>query len=317
MGNTRIIREMIDVFGMDLYEELLFSDLPFFEECIAEIKLNKEKYTGIGISIKSKKIAQGKVIFESIERASLFCDKAKKRDFIKSTIKALDNHNIKHIDIDNEAYFSKSQIIDTNQRRLKININNEFSWTKGVDLYMREKILIPSQLVFLDSIKDEKIIQQQISTGAAGGNTLNDAILRGIFKVIERDAFMIHYLAKTYGGLIDFSMNKRLIKIKRYFKKYNLELYLVNLPTDLGIYTYMAFIIDKTGLGIPFFTGMKTGINPYNIAIGAIEESYMVIVFSRNKLLKKMMLKVKKFIQLEIVNYFGWIIINYNISIPG
>lgn len=92
-------------------------------------------------------------------------------------------------------------------------------------------------------------------------------------------------ISKSFGELIDYSMNKGLVKLKKYFKQYNLDLYLINLPTDLGIYTILTLIIDRTGLGVPLSAGMKTGLNPYKVAIGSIEESYMGLNSTRNKLL--------------------------------
>ena len=286
MSNSKIVKKLVDEYKINLNEKLGFSDLPFFEKYTAELKLNKILDYGTGISIKNKDIAKEKAIFESIERICLFSDRKESQKFIQSSIKELNQKEIKHISINNSFYFSKHQI-DNNSKELKINNDNKFYWVKCIEFNTKNMILIPSQLVFLNSNKREKIIQQSISTGGAGGKTLNDAILRGTFEVIERDAFMIHYLAKTYGELIDYTMNKRLMKIKKYFRQYNLDLYLINLSTDLGIYTILTLIVDKTRLGIPFSAGMKTGLNPLKVAIGSIEESYMGINFSRNVLLDK------------------------------
>ncbi|MHB8362086.1 MAG: YcaO-like family protein [Patescibacteria group bacterium] len=283
MKYSNIIERLVSSYKINLHEGLGFSDLPFFEKYISEIKLNKVSDAGTGISIKSKRIAKEKAVFESIERLCLFYDKKQYSKFILSSREEFKQN---YLSLNNFQYFTKGQIYN-NKKKLEINSQDKFYWVKGTNFNTKDNIFIPVQLIFLNGENKEKIIVQSISTGAAGGRTLNDAIQRGTFEIIERDAFMIHYLAKTYGELIDFSMNKRLVQLREYFRKYNLELYLISLPTDLGIYTMMSFIVDRTGLGVPFSAGMKTGLNPYKVAVGSIEESYMGINFSRNNLLDK------------------------------
>ena len=277
------IDELVNKYKIKLDKIESYCDEPYLEQYVSTLKINNNIESGTGVSFNNK-TALYKSVYESIERSCLYLDNNQKKQFIYSSINKLNKDYLNPMDI---KCFSNNQI-DNNPNQLKILKNNKFLWINGKDLYKNKNVLIPIQLVFLVNNKKEKIIQQPMSTGAACGINLNDAILKGIFEVIERDAFMIHYLTKTCGELIDFSMNKRLIKIQKYFQKYNLELYLINLCTDLGIYTVLSLIIDRTGLGTPLSAGMKTGLDPYKCAISAIEEACMGISFSRNDLIKKM-----------------------------
>ncbi len=279
-----LVNNLIKDFNIKVKNIRTFNDLPFIFQYISDLKFNNISGNGGGVSFNQKE-ALLKSVFESIERYCLFYNKKEYKNFIRSSIKDLDKKNIKYIHINNHQYFSIKQI-NNNSRELKIENKDKLYWVEGIDFYRNKEILIPCQLIFLNSGDKEKIIQQPISTGAAGGKTLNDAILRGTFEIIERDAFMIHYLAKTYGELIDFSMNKRLMKIKKYFKQYNLDLHLINLPTDLNVYTIMCLIIDRNVLGVPLSVGMKTGLNPLEVSLKAIEESYMSVSFSRKDLIE-------------------------------
>ncbi len=274
-----LLERIIKDYNINLNSIPNYCDLPYINQYSAELKISKYKNTGSGFSFNEQN-SKEKAIFESIERACLFYDNNDKKKFLQSTKKNLERNNIKEI----FNYFSEGQI-KKNPRKLKINLNNKFICSYVTEYSKNKKILMPNQFIYLNSGAKEKILIKPISTGAAAGKNLKDAILRGVLEVVERDAFTIHYLSNTYGQLINTSKNKKLDNIIKYYHKYNLDLYLINLPTDLGIYTIMSVIIDTTKLGVPLSVGMKSGLNPIVTSIKAIEESHMGITGSRNKII--------------------------------
>lgn len=133
------------------------------------------------------------------------------------------------------------------------------------------------------------MILNPISTGAAAGLCLNNAIYRGICEIVERDAFMISYLNKLPVAKIDLLSirNKTMHMILEIFHRYNLELVVLDITTDLGVPTFIALTLDSTGLGPAVSVGIKAGLDVIPCIIGAIEESLMTRSWLRDKFVYK------------------------------
>lgn len=164
---------------------------------------------------------------------------------------------------------------------------SKLSWIMGKSLITDTKIMVPAQLVYVPYLyyKSEPILQLPISTGAAEGATIYDAIYRGICEVIERDSFMIHYYNKLNSPQISLQSlrNKKISKIIRIFEKYNLELCINDITTDINISTVVATVIDRTGMGPAVCVGLKAGFDMNQNVIGAIEEALMVRSWVRDE----------------------------------
>lgn len=170
----------------------------------------------------------------------------------------------------------------------KANIKDiKVCWIMGKSLVTNRNILIPAQLVFVPYVysKSEPMLQMQISTGAAAGETIYDAIYRGICEIIERDSFMIHYYNKIHSPRIDLQSlsSKKVSKIAKIFKRYNLELCVNDITTDIGVPAVVATVIDKTGMGPAICVGLKAGFDMNQNVIGATEEALMVRSWVRDE----------------------------------
>lgn len=245
-----------------------------FSARIAGIKNENKSSVGTlygGGSSFDKNKALIKASCEAIERYCL--KKYKKSKLIRASFK--DFSKSEALPLKDIVSISNTQRKNKIFVRFRWNKNDEFYWIKGKSLVDGRNVFIPAQLVFVPyNLINEKILRLPISTGAASGTTFTGALMRGILEAIERDAFMIHYLNRTYGELIDISHEPRLVEIAKYFKKYRLELYLINLPTNLKIYTFLSLLIDRSGVGPAVSAGLKSGLDPHNVALGSIEESW-------------------------------------------
>jgi len=223
-----------------------------------------------------------KAVGEAIERYCL--GYYKENELILASYKELKSRSIP---LNEVVSFSDSQLSRREFSDARWNEEDKFFWIEGYSIFERKKVFIPAQLVFVPyNFRKEKIIRLPISTGGAAGISLNEALLRGILEVIERDAFMIHYLSSSFGELIDICGVSLLEDIKKYFEKYRLELYLINLPTDIEVYNFLALIIDKTGVGPAVSAGLKSGLDPLKVAMGAIEECWHSRPWIRDELNK-------------------------------
>jgi len=239
---------------------------------------NSEEAGAAGISF-NKKRALLKVLGETVERYSLSGNNNKK--FIKESYENLDNLHKSIISLEEITSFSKGKSQIEKLKKTKIN------WVKGKSLISDENVLIPAQLIYVPYVYQysEPTLRFLISTGAAAGSSLEGALYRGICEVIERDAFMIHYLNKLSSPRIDLSSigSGVINNILRSLKRYKLEINVFDLTTDLQVPVFAAITIDRTGFGSSISVGLKAGFDIEEDIIGAIEESLMVRSWVRDK----------------------------------
>jgi ribosomal protein S12 methylthiotransferase accessory factor len=258
------------------YQPLSYCDEPKLWQYTAKIADVSSKsdapcdigYAG-GASFEKEK-AIIKAACEAIERYCLGC--YKEENLFYAAYREIKD---KSLPIEEVVSFSKLQLKEKKFANCCWNEKDKFFWVEGYSLFERKKTYIPAQLVFVPyDFRKEKIIRLPISTGGAAGRSFSFALLGGIFEILERDAFMIHYLSKSFGELIEISNQPILGEIERYFRKYRLNLYLINMPTDIKVYNFLALIVDKTGVGPALSAGLKSGLDPLKVAIGAIEECW-------------------------------------------
>jgi len=65
------------------------------------------------------------------------------------------------------------------------------------------EVLLPAQATYLGFDEDEVMMSQTTSNGLAAGQSLEDATLRALYELIERDAFMLHWLSRRKGQRLD------------------------------------------------------------------------------------------------------------------
>jgi len=100
----------------------------------------------------------------------------------------------KAIHPDEFALFHDSQYQKENFPFIRFEENTELYWTEGWDITTGDIKLIPSSLIHMPWHVKEAPIGYPTSTGLAGHVDFYDAILTGLYEVIERDAFVITWL---------------------------------------------------------------------------------------------------------------------------
>lgn len=192
--------------------------------------------------------------------------------------------------------FSESKIKPSFQ--IYNNSREKLNWVKGVSLNTHKNIFIPAQLVYLPYKlkKNEPVINFSISTGAACHSSLERAILNGVLEVIERDAFIINYLNKLSRNIIDIntSDDKTFKQIIAWLKRYNLELYLLDISTDIPVYSVLAILLDRTGLGPAISVGTKSDLSIDEAILGATEECLQVRPWIKETMVRKGIKKIRE-----------------------
>lgn len=163
--------------------------------------------------------------------------------------------------------YSERQIGD--QESFKQNCrNNTYSWFEVDDFLNQKKVMLPAQLIFISRLFDHEfeIRKERISTGAAFGKKgTGQAFQSGLLETIERDSCIHAYLTKRKCSRI-VGLKGKLKDLENYMKRYNLEPFIFDVTSDLGIPTALTVVIDRTGIGPAVEVGSATSFS-YDEAI--------------------------------------------------
>ena len=220
-------------------------------------------YGGKGISVEH---AKASAMMEGFERYS-----AEKQDenTVTGTVSEISS-NGKIIDIEslNLPKDFKKENIDS--------INLE--WNICHDLITGEDFYVPSNAIYHPYTVEDNSVQSLFKSntnGLASGNSLEEAILHGIFEVIERDAWSIFELTHKNSKQIDLDsidsdvVNEALSK----FSENEINIKLMDLTADINVPTIAASADDTLLKDAGLLTlGIGTHLDPEVAILRALTE---------------------------------------------
>ncbi|GAA5819738.1 MAG: methanogenesis marker 1 protein [Methanobrevibacter sp. CfCl-M3] len=186
-------------------------------------------------------------------------------------------------DVDSERiikgrYDEVENSIDLNSLNLpKVDYNNgEIEWIESVEINTGEKYLVPVNSVFhpYSSSSSLKLFRSN-TNGLASGNIFEEAVLHGIFEVVERDAWSIFELTKINNREIELNgfKNPLINEMLEKFENSNIEIKLMDLTADVDIPTIAASSDDKFLKDPALLTfGVGTHLNPEIAILRALTE---------------------------------------------
>ena len=220
-------------------------------------------YGGKGIS---KDHAKASAMMEGFERYS-----AERKDYDEtvtatlSEIEELGEYiNPKSLNLPKE--FEKKDISDLN-----------LEWSKSQDIITGEEYYIPTNAIFHPYTHDNNInsLFKSNTNGLASGNILEEAILHGMFEVIERDAWSIFELThKNYAQIDLDSIESEIINdfIEK-FESEGIKIKLMDFTADIKIPTIAASADDTVTKDAGLLTlGMGTHLDPEVAILRALTE---------------------------------------------
>lgn len=142
-----------------------------------------------------------------------------------------------------------------------------YKWILGVDYGEKEKILIPSNVVYFPYHDKEKYhFISQSTTGLSVGSSLNEAILQGIFEILERNSYSLTHKAQLSVKNINIMNEETLIRIQQ-LTEANIYAHFTLLSNSYGVYIVHCTLEDGAG-NFPIYThgsgaslDIKTSIN--------------------------------------------------------
>lgn len=247
-------------------------------------------FKALGLNLQYRDIAGGaffdkkkafmKAVGEAVERYCLCVPQRRKMIFNKKASEIKNAINPKVFDV--LLPEQREEFIKKYGNHFKLEENSVFNWHEAFDIINNRKVWIPAQLVYViyPWFENEPFLQIPISTGAACGSNFYHALYAAICEVVERDSFMIHWLAKLPPVELELK-ESWFTKLKRMFERYDLELRVYSIETDLKIPAFMALILDDSENGYPVHLGLKAGFDGKETILSAIAEALQFRVFAR------------------------------------
>ena len=116
-------------------------------------------------------------------------------------------------------------------------------WVKFTSLGKADDIYLPARFSYLNyNEKEGKVFCKADSNGCASGNSIDEAVLFGVFELIERDSVSIWWFNELLLALVDVAtFNDYSIEcITRSLHTENRGLIVIDITTDVGIHTFAA-----------------------------------------------------------------------------
>jgi ribosomal protein S12 methylthiotransferase accessory factor len=177
----------------------------------------------------------------------------------------------------------KGNYIDPKSLNLGQNLEKQdlsefkLEWNLACDIISGEEYYVPSNAVYHPYVHEDSIdgLFKSNTNGLASGNVLDEAILHGMFEVIERDAWSIFELTHKNYAQIDLDtiesdvVNDTIDK----FESEGIKIKLMDFTADINVPTIAASADDTVSKDAGLLTlGMGTHLDPEVAVLRALTE---------------------------------------------
>ncbi len=161
-------------------------------------------------------------------------------------------------------------------------------WVEGYSLTREKTVLVPAFAVYIPYKREERehSYVQQITTGLACGNTIEEAILSGLCEVAERDATMMMWLGRRTPPRIQLEAGSGALAWKTFerFGPARKNVILLDASSDTGIPAIVAIAFGRDGFAPASVFASKASLQPGHAATGALDELAQCIIWVRGLL---------------------------------
>ena len=153
------------------------------------------------------------------------------------------------------------------------------AWTWGWSLLHDRPLLVPACLVYMPYFPcfrelDEQVAAPAVSTGLACATSIDQAILGGIYELVERDAFMVAWSNRLPVPRVDPQSHPELRRLYRErLQREGLEYVLVQTTSDIPIASFLCLLIDEHRTPPMICVGGATSLDPVRAAGKAMAEA--------------------------------------------
>ena len=157
--------------------------------------------------------------------------------------------------------------------------DEEITWVLGSRVGSGEPLYAPASLVYMNfaGAGGREFFTHTNTSGLAGGADVPSAVLAGIYELVERDAYMITWLARLSTPRIDFDGSTRIAaEIRRQYERFGIETFAFDVTTDLQIPAVMAVAVDRSGTLPAAVVGLGCDLDPASALDRAMMETVQV-----------------------------------------
>jgi ribosomal protein S12 methylthiotransferase accessory factor len=159
-------------------------------------------------------------------------------------------------------------------------------WSRGTNLITGQEVWVPGQLVHFayPRRKDEGFIGYPTSSGVAAASTLEEALLKGLFEQIERDAVMLTWFCKLKPPRLEFTGMASVedLMYRRGYSRPGREFQLRYITTDLPVPTFHGIAHLLVGGKPRIFVGGAANLSAERAAFKALLEVGQGVPFIKN-----------------------------------
>ncbi|WDE01604.1 YcaO-like family protein [Thalassomonas actiniarum] len=155
-------------------------------------------------------------------------------------------------------------------------LDSEIHWLPAWSLSQREQVYLPLTACFANLPFDDEQFGRWHSNGCAAGNTLEEAVLQGLFELIERDASAIWWYNQTKGAQFDLDKipASNLQKLQDTLSVSH-KFWVLDITTDIGVPVMVAIGQDLKTKG--YSLGLGCHLQPELAAQRALTELCQLI----------------------------------------
>jgi ribosomal protein S12 methylthiotransferase accessory factor len=138
-------------------------------------------------------------------------------------------------------------------------------WVWGYSLTTRRPVMVPAAFVYMNYEYDdhETAIGRNASTGLAANLTLEEAILTGLYEVVERDAFTICWLLRRPGRRVLVDGDVAELARRRFYADHpSVEITVHDVTLDIAIPSMFLMMKRPTEFGTVMCVGSASRLDP-------------------------------------------------------
>ncbi|GEM55588.1 hypothetical protein B0A58_15465 [Flavobacterium branchiophilum NBRC 15030 = ATCC 35035] len=200
-GNSSFVNYPYMRVAKNIFMPKRLKERVFFANNLYTIGNNKEDITGGGISFDENE-AYLSAMGEFSERYSTSFQ------LYKGLIKGSYNELSKEYRCFNPQdikYFSEKQYESPNFKLNRLSNEREIHWSKCVDYFSEEEVLLPFFMVNVENIKEDGMFHYNTTTGSASHSTIEKSLISGFLECVERDAFSKFWYGQNFQAYRKFS----------------------------------------------------------------------------------------------------------------